>query len=214
MNFLKYAQINDTAVSSSVKNVAGIMKAFGEETENASKVLDVLTDVGQKTGKDIGFLESELLSNSATFKELGLDIRQSAELLGQFEAQGVDTSTALAGLKKAQQNAVAEGKSMTEVLGDTIDSIKNAKTETEALQTATDLFGKKGAAALTQAIREQRFSIDDLKAGYDGLGEVVSTTFEATQDAPDKAKIALNQLNLQGSQSRYCRKSRNLSARA
>ena len=196
-DFLKYAQINDTAVSSSVKNVAGIMKAFGEETENTSKVLDVLTDVGQKTGKDIGSLESELLSNSATFKELGLDIRQSAELLGQFEAQGVDTSTALAGLKKAQQNAVAEGKSMTEVLGDTIDSIKNAKTETEALQTATDLFGKKGAAALTQAIREQRFSIDDLKAGYDGLGEVVSTTFEATQDAPDKAKIALNQLKLE-----------------
>lgn len=196
-SFLKYSEINDTAVSSSVKNVSGIMKAFGEDTVNASKVLDVLTDTSQRTGKDVSTLESELLSNSATFKELDLDIRQSAELLGQFEAQGVDTSTALAGLKKAQQNAVAEGKNMTEVLGDTIDRIKNAKTETEALQTATDLFGKKGAAALTQAIREQRFSIDDLKAGYDGLGEVVSTTFEATQDAPDKAKIALNQLKLE-----------------
>lgn len=195
--FLQYANINNTAVTSSIKNVSGIMKAFGEDTENTGKVLDALTVIGQKTGKDIGSLESELLSNSATFKELGLDIRQSAELLGQFEAQGIDTSTALAGLKKAQQNAMTEGKSLDTVLTDTVQSIKDAKTETEALQTASDLFGKKGAAAITQAIREQRFSIDDLKAGYEGLGSVVSDTFEATQDAPDKAKIALNNLKLE-----------------
>lgn len=196
-SFLKYSQINDTAVSSSVKNVSGIMKAFQEDTKNTGKVLDALTEVGQRTGKDLGSLESELLSNSATFKELDLDIRQSANLLGEFEAEGIDTSTALAGLKKAQQGAVSEGRDMSSVLGDTIDKIKNAKTQTEALQIATDLFGKKGAAAMTQAIREQRFSIDDLTAGYDDLGNVVTNTFEATQDAPDKAKIALNNLKLE-----------------
>lgn len=195
--FLKYAEVNDKDVSGSVRNVAGIMKAFQEDTKNTGKVLDTFTDVGQRTGKDLNSLESELLSNSATFKELGLDIRQSAELIGQFEANGIDTSTALAGLKKAQQEATAEGKAMTDALGDTINRIKNAKDETDALQIAADLFGKKGAAAMTQAIREQRFSLDDLKAGYDGLGDVVSTTFEATQDAPDKAKIALNELKLE-----------------
>ncbi|WP_294750028.1 phage tail tape measure protein [uncultured Ruminococcus sp.] len=195
--FLKYAEVNDKDVSGSVRNVAGIMKAFQEDTKNTGKVLDTFTDVGQRTGKDLNNLESELLSNSATFKELGLDIRQSAELLGQFEANGIDTSTALAGLKKAQQEATAEGKAMTDALGDTINRIKDAKDETDALQIAADLFGKKGAAAMTQAIREQRFSLDDLKAGYDGLGDVVLTTFEATQDAPDKAKIALNELKLE-----------------
>ena len=131
--FLEYSKINNTQVASSVRNVAGIMKAFQEDTANASKVLDVFTDVGQRTGKDINSLESELLSNSATFKELGLDIRQSAELLGQFEANGVDVSTALSGLKKAQQNATAEGKTLTDSLGETIERIKGAKDETEAL---------------------------------------------------------------------------------
>lgn len=195
--FLKYAEINNTQVAGSVRNVAGIMKAFQEDTKNTGKVLDSLTDVSQRTGKDLSSLESELLSNSATFKELDLDIRQSAELLGQFEENGVDTSTALAGLKKAQQNAAAEGKNLTKALTETIDNIKNAKDETEALQIANDLFGKKGAAAMTQAIREQRFSIDDLVAGYDGMRDVVTETFEATQDAPDKAKIALNNLKLE-----------------
>lgn len=196
-SFLKYSEINNTAVSSSVRNVAGIMKAFQEDTKNTASVLDVLTDVGQRTGKDLNSLESELLSNSATFKEMGFDIRQSAELLGQFEENGIEASTALAGLKKAQQNAAADGKTMTQALGETISAIKNATDETEALQIASDLFGKKGAAAITQAIREQRFSIDDLVSGYDGLGDVVSNTFEATQDAPDKAKIALNKLKLE-----------------
>ena len=195
--FLKYAEVNDTQVAGSVRNVAGIMKAFQEDTKNTTSVLDVLTDVGQRTGKDINSLESELLSNSATFKELGLDIRQSAELLGQFEANGIDTSTAIKGLQKAQQEATADGKTMTEALGETIERIKGAKDETEALQIATDLFGKKGAAAMTQAIKEQRFSLDDLVAGYDDMRDVVSETFNATQDAPDKAKVALNNLKLE-----------------
>lgn len=195
--FLKYAEVNDTQVAGSVRNVSGIMKAFQEDTKNTGRVLDTLTDVGQRTGKDLSSLESELLSNSATFKELGLDIRQSAELLGQFEANGIDTSTAIKGLQKAQQEATADGKSMTEALGETIDRIKGAKDETDALQIATDLFGKKGAAAMTQAIREQRFSLDDLTAGYDDMRDVVSDTFEATQDAPDKAKVALNNLKLE-----------------
>ena len=195
--FLKYAEVNDTQVAGSVRNVSGIMKAFQEDAKNTGRVLDTLTDVGQRTGKDLSSLESELLSNSATFKELGLDIRQSAELLGQFEANGIDTSTALAGLKKAQQEATADGKSMTEALGETIERIKGAKDETDALQIATDLFGKKGAAAMTQAIKEQRFSLDDLTTGYDDMRDVVSDTFEATQDAPDKAKIALNNLKLE-----------------
>lgn len=195
--FIKYSEVNDTQVASSVKNVAGIMKAFQEDTKNAGKVLDTFTDIGQRTGKDLNSLESELLSNSATFKELDLDIRQSAELLGQFEKNGIDTSTALAGLKKAQQEATAEGKTMTDALSDTIERIKGAKDETDALQIATDLFGKKGAAAMTQAIREQRFSIDDLVAGYDDMRSVVNDTFTATQDAHDKAKVALNNLKLE-----------------
>lgn len=195
--FLKYAEVNDTQVAGSIRNVAGIMKAFQEDTKNTTSVLDVFTDVGQRTGKDLNSLESELLSNSATFKELGLDIRQSAELLGQFEANGIDTSTALAGLKKAQQEATAEGKTMTDALGDTMERIKGAKDETEALQIATDLFGKKGAAPMTQAIREQRFSLDDLTAGYTDMRNVVNDTYEATQDAPDKAKVALNNLKLE-----------------
>ena len=115
-----------------------------------------------------------------------------------MEASGVDVSTALAGMKKAVQNATADGKSADEALTETIDSIKNAKTETEALTIASDLFGKKGAAEMTQAIREGRLSVDDLSGALSDYGDVVSDTFETTLDPWDDAAVAMNNLKLAG----------------
>lgn len=194
--FLKFAEINSTDVNSSIDNVSAAMRSFGMESDEAAGLLDVLTIVGQQTGIDMGTLESALSSNAATFKEMGLTASESAQLLGQFEINGVDTSTALAALKKAQQNAAKEGKSLSESLAENIEAIKNADSETEALQTATELFGKKGAAEMAQAIREGRFDLDKLTASMDSFEGATTNTFEATLDAPDKLKVTMNQVKL------------------
>ena len=85
-------------------------------------------------------------------------------------------------------------------MGETIESIKNAGSETEALQIATELFGKKGAAEMTQAIREGRLSVDDLAGSLEDYGNVVEDTFNATLDPPDQAKVALNNLKVAGAE--------------
>lgn len=198
--FLKFSKINGTDVNSSIDNVSASMKAFGLDTSEAGNVLGVLTDVGQKTGIDMSTLESKLAENSATFKEMNLGVEESAQLLGQFELNGVDTSTALAGLKKAQQNATEQGKSLSDALNENITAIKTSKDDVSALQTATDLFGKKGAAAMTQAIKENRFTLDGLSTDMNKFGGVVDATFDATQDAPDKLKVSLNKLKLEGTE--------------
>lgn len=197
--FLKYSDINNSDVSNSVDNVSAALKAFGLGSESAGDLLDKLTSIAQRTGIPISQLESLLVSQSATFKEMGLNIGESAELLGQFEANGVDTSTAIAALKKAQQNATAGGKTLSDSLNENITAIKNASNETEALQIATDLFGKKGAAAMAQAIRENRVSLGDLNGSLTDTAGLVDATFEATLDAPDKLKIALNNVKLSAS---------------
>lgn len=197
--FLKYSDINNSDVSNSVDNVSAALKAFGLGSESAGNVLDKLTSISQRTGIPVSQLESTLVQQSATFKEMGLSIGESAELLGQFEANGVDTSTAIAALKKAQQNAAAGGKTLSDELKTNVTAIKNAGTETEALQIATELFGKKGAAAMAQAIRENRVSLGDLNGSLTDTAGLVDTTFEATLDAPDKLKIAMNNVKLSAS---------------
>ena len=198
--FIRFAAINETDLNTAIDSVDTVMMKFNVDASNTSDVLGLLTKVGQDTGLSMDTLQSTLATNGATLKEMGLDLTASTNLLAQFESTGVDASTALAGLKKAQQNATAGGKTMQEALNETITSIRDTSNETEALQIATDLFGKKGAAEMTQAIREGKLSIDDLSTSLSDYSGVVTNTFEATLDPPDQMKIALNNLKLSGAQ--------------
>ena len=198
--FIRFANINGTDLNTAIDGVDSVMMKFNVDSSKASEVLGLLTKVGQDTGLSMDDLQNTLNTNGAVLKEMGLDLTESTNLLAQFESTGVDASTALAGLKKAQQNATADGKTMQEALNETITSIRDTANETEALQIATDLFGKKGAAEMTQAIREGKLSIDDLSTSLSDYKGVVTDTFESTLDPPDQAKIAFNNLKLAGAQ--------------
>ncbi|WP_230228869.1 phage tail tape measure protein, partial [Allobaculum mucilyticum] len=119
--------------------------------EDAQGYLGLLTTQAQATGISVDDLMNSVQKNGPVFKEMGLSIDESVNLLAQFEKNGVNADSALAGLKKAQQNATAEGKTLSQSLGETMQAIKGASSETEALQIATELFGKKGALEMTQA---------------------------------------------------------------
>ncbi len=198
--FIEFAKINGTDLNGSIDAVDAIMKKYGVDASHTGEVLGLLTKAGQDTGISMDTLESALSTNGATLKEMGLDLTGSINLLAEFEANGVDATTAIAGLKKAQQNATAEGKSLQDALGETIQNIKDATDETDALQIATDLFGKKGAAEMTQAIREGRLSVDDLTASLGDYATTVEDTFNATLDPPDQAAVALNNLKIAGAE--------------
>lgn len=196
--FIQFSEINGTDLNGAIDSVDAIMTKFGVDSSYTGEVLGLLTKAGQDTGISMDALQNTLQTNGAILKEMGLDLTSSVNLLAQFESNGVDATTALAGLKKAQQNATADGKNLKDALGETIEKIKNASDETKALQIATDLFGKKGAAEMTQAIREGRLSVEDLSGALSDYGNVVEDTFNATLDPPDQAKVALNNLKVAG----------------
>ncbi len=53
---------------------------------------------------------------------------------------------------------------------------------------------------MTQAIREGRLSVDDLKTSLSDYGNVVETTFNNTLSPTDQAKVAFNNLKLAGTE--------------
>lgn len=196
--FVRFAEINDTDLNSAIDSVDSIMEKFGVDTNQTGNVLGLMTDAGQRTGISMDTLEATLGKNGATLKEMGLGLTESVNLLANFEANGVDSSTAITALKKAQQNATKSGKTMNSALKDGVNKIKNASTETEALNTATELFGAKGAAEMTQAIREGRLSLDDLSASLGDYSDTVKNTYNETLDPWDQMKVAINNLMLAG----------------
>lgn len=199
-DFLKFAKISETDLNSAIGNTDKIMNQWGVDASQTKNVLGLLTVKAQQTGISVEDLMSSVQLNGATFKSMGLNLGQSITLLSQFEQNGVNADVAMAGLKKAVVNYTKQGMSMDEALGATIDSIKNASTETEALGVATEIFGSKGANEMTKAIREGRISIDDLSGSLSAYGITVDDTFNGTQDGIDNFKTGINNAKLAMSQ--------------
>lgn len=196
--YLQFAKINDADVSDSISKTARIMQAWDISADNLPDLLGMITAKGQETGVAVGGLMDKVLDNNATFKEMGLSLEESIALMAQFEQNGVNDSTALTAMKAAVKNAAKEGKPLSDVLRDNVNDIKNASSETEALQKAAELFGTKGAAEMATAIREGRINFDKLSGSMTEYKDTVKNTYTATLDPLEESKQVLNNLKLAG----------------
>ncbi len=195
--FVEYATLNETDVSSSIDNVQQVCAAFGLTAEDVTGVLDTLNKVGQDTGISMSELESSLVSNAGTLKEMGFSASSSATFLGKLETAGIDSTTVLSGLKKALSNSTASGKTLEQGLSDLQNTMKSANTDTDAMNAAIDLFGSKAGTQLAVAINDGTISLEDLMSTETALTDAtgsVSDTFEATLDPLDSWKTTMNTL--------------------
>ena len=198
--FIQFAEINGVDLNNSIGTVDKVLEQFNLTGEDASGVLDLITLKAQQTGIGADTLMESIQKNGATFKDMGIGVNEAIVLMSQFEANGVNVETALKGLQKATNEYAKDGLSMEESLSKTIDSIKNAKTDTEALALAQEVFGTKGANEMAKAIREGRISVDDLSSSMEDYAGVVSSTYEGTLDPIDQGTVAMNNLKLAGSE--------------
>lgn len=192
--FVKFSQLNDTDVSSSIDSTQKVLEAFNLKAEDAGALLDTMNKVGQDTGISMDTLTSAMVSNAASLKELGMSAADAAAFLGQCETSGVDTSTVMAGLKKALVNASGEGKSMKQALSDLQKTMTNANNSTDAYSAAIDLFGSKAGPALAQFCQDGKLNFEELGKSLNDNLESVDDTFTATLDPADQFKLTLNQL--------------------
>lgn len=190
--FLQFAKITGGDVVSSVDSADKVLKTFGKTSDDASGLLGMVAKAAQDTGINAQGLMDDVLANSATFKELNFSLEESVNFMALLDENGVESGTALAGLKKAVVNLTDAGMSESEALQTVIDKIKNAGSETEALTIAQETFGTKGAAEMATAIREGRLSLDDLSASMANYSTVVTDTYNNTMDGVDGATTAAN----------------------
>lgn len=194
--FIEFADLNDTDVTTSIDSVQSAMAAWGLESSDTGAYLDTLNAVAQQTGADAVKLADDMVTNASSLKEMGFSASDAATFLGKLDTQGLDSQTVMAGLKKALANAAAEGKPMNEALEDLQTAMQNADSDADAMALAIDLFGAKAGPQLATAISEGRLSLDALGTSLtDNIGSV-GTTFAATQDPIDQWKTTLNSLKL------------------
>ena len=188
---MRFADVTGTDAKTAVANVSKALKAAGIEDKNYSKLLDQMTTASQKSGVSVDTLTEGLTKNGAMFRAMGFDTESTIAILSQFEAAGVNTETALAGMKTAVKNWAAEGKNGREEFEKAVADIQAAPTDVEKTQKAIEIFGKKAGPEMADAIKTGRTEYGNFVTDLKNSQGTVKTTYDATKDAFDDIDIAI-----------------------
>ena len=196
-DFIKFAKLNNTDVSSSVDEVQKALSAFGLGAGSAEALLNQLNATGQATGVSVDTLTAGLIQNGAAFQEMGLDINQSVAMMGELEKSGANGETVMQGLRKALKSAAKDGKPLNEALAELQDKIENGSEGMDGLTAAYEVFGKSGDQ-IYSAIKNGSLDFRNLGDSAGNVAGSINSTFKETLSPMDEWKMTLNELKLAG----------------
>lgn len=174
--FITLAHITGTDLKSDITTITQSFANWNIATEDQSLTLDKLLKASQLTGIGIGELSSEVTQFGPLLRQFGFSFDQSIAILAEFNKNGVDAGAVMAGLKRALATLSKAGEDPAATLERVTEAIKAAGTAGEANALAIELFGNKAGPAMAAAIRDGRFSIDELVSSLSMAGGTVEET--------------------------------------
>ncbi|MGN9019904.1 phage tail tape measure protein [Lachnospiraceae bacterium HCP1S3_A10] len=176
-------------ISTTIEDSSKAFQQWGISASDMSKEMDYIFKVSQSTGTGFNELMSNMQTYGVQLQEMGYDFDTSAALMGQLDKAGVNTGQVLGGLSKSVATMAADGLSASEGLQKYVEQIKNAGSATEATAIASEVFGKKSAAVMVDAIRDGTFSASELTASLQASSETIDTAAQDTYTFSDKLKM-------------------------
>lgn len=195
--FIKFSKVNKTDVSESVKVVSRAMGDAGIKSSEYSSVLDSLTTASQASGISISELATNLAKYGAPMRALGYDTKESIALFSQWEKAGVSTEIAFSGMKKAIGKFTAEGKNAKKEFAKVIKGVQDG---TLSASDTMQIFGQKANNDMFDTIKQGKFDVDDMMKAIEAGNGRVSQSYKDMEDPADKAKVAMHNLTLAGSE--------------
>lgn len=196
--YIKFADVNNTDVVGAIDTTQQAMAAWGISADEAGAFLDTLTAAAQASGSSATSLADIVADNKTVFDEMGFSVSDAVNWLANLEKNGIDSSTAMSGLKKGLQNASTQGISMQAALFNMTHALQNADSSTDSMNAVMELFGNKAGPALVSALNEGRISFDALGTSMDDSLGTLEDTFNATLSPTDNFKTILNELKITG----------------
>tara|TARA_R100000808_G_scaffold6135_4_gene18412 strand:+ start:4301 stop:6253 length:1953 start_codon:yes stop_codon:yes gene_type:complete len=200
--FLDLSRVTGTEVTPLITTVSNSMQMFGLEADQATLAMAMFTKASQETGVPINRLTSRVEEFSPVLRNLGLEMSDSVAFLAQLEGAGISASRVMPGLNASMRRLANSGVTdMQEALEMEMRAIKDAVTDTEALNLATNLFGAEGAQRMSVAIRDGVVDFEDLASALEdseddltGLTENTLTAGESFDIWKSKVKLMVEPL--------------------
>ncbi|MGM8215180.1 phage tail tape measure protein [Bacillaceae bacterium W0354] len=157
------------------------LKQWNIPAEEATGHLDHLFRLTQDYGVGLGQLNTMVSKHGSVMKNAGFELEEVAHFMASLESNGIQVTRVMPALNMATRNWAEEGKNAKEELQKMIDTIRDAKTDTEALAVATEVFGAQGAQRMVTAIRNDAIpSLKELGTTVEGTSGLIEQTTEET----------------------------------
>jgi len=183
--FDKFSTVTGVDTSTAIEQVADVMKKWNIETEDSGKLMDQLTVASQESGASVDTLVSGLKSGQAVFSQFGMSATDTIAFMADLKQNGIEAEQALVGMKTALAKFSQEGINAEEGFAKVKDAIKNAGSETEALNKAVETFGSRNGPEMVKVLRNSANGAEEMKAKLLEAGGATERTEEAMRTSKD-----------------------------
>jgi phage-related minor tail protein len=193
--FDDFSDVTGTDTKTAINSVSDVLAKWNIETSQAVPLLDQLTYASQASGASVIELTNGLKSGQAVFSQFGMSATESIAFLGTLKKNGIETSSAIMGMKTALANFAKSGLDAKTAFAEISESIKNAGSQTEALSIATKVFGQRNGAEFVRVLSGGTEGVDAFTEALENAGGSLARTNEASRTSADamrdlKATIA------------------------
>jgi TP901 family phage tail tape measure protein len=196
-NTLDTAQLTKEGAVAIATAATKAMNAWGLQAETYPDVLDKFYAASQKTGASVTGLSEKMAQSAPILKDLGFGFEGSIALLAEFERNGVEADQMLAGMKHSLATFAKDGvRDASSSFSALVGAIRSAQSSGGAAAIAIDAFGSKAGPVLASAIRQGRFSVDELAAALSKSAGLVQKTADETETFGESWKKSMNALGL------------------
>jgi phage-related minor tail protein len=186
---LQVSDLMDEDLTGTIETSSQAFKQWKIDAEDMSSEMDYIFKVSQSTGMGFSTIMSHVQSSGAVLQDLGYNFDQAATMIANLDKAGINTEQVLKGMKKGLGNIAKDGGDAVAAMNEYSEAIASAKTESEAITIATDIFGSATAVTMAQAIRTGAMDVDSLTKSLQDNGETISTAAEDTYDFSEKLQI-------------------------
>lgn len=190
--FDQFSDVTGVDTKQSIESLADVMAKWNISATETDDLMDELVYASQASGLGVNDLMSALKNGQSTFDAFGMSITESIGFLSQLKTQGIDSASALSALKIGMAKFAASGKDVDKEFQNVSEQIKNATSDSEALQIAVTNFGAKGGSELVKVFKNNGLDsfisqLENAKGTLNKTAEASRTSADAFQDL--KAQI-------------------------
>ena len=192
---LDLARITKTDVNRNVELSTRLFGDWSIAAADQAATLDKVYRASTETGIGVDDLMEKVVQFGSPLRLLGFGFEESIALLSKWEKEGVNTETALSGLKYSVKTLAAEGvpaSDMARVLQERIAAIK---TSADPVGDSIELFGLRAGPDLAAAIQEGRFETEDLLEVITNGGDTIEQATKDTEDLGSAWRKLLNSVS-------------------